>query len=116
MQKEAKIQKIESAVTILKKQAKTLGVLIRISIINSAKIQLDIIERKNGEKGSGAQVMRLLCELADTFHTQLTLYNYECSEFLQSFYEQFDFEIDPQENDEAFLRRLSQKSQEKSMT
>ncbi len=86
--------------------AEAAGVTLRARAYSSRGIELDYIQRKSGEKGTGAKVMRALCALADARRATIKTYVMGFEPKLMDFYESFGFEQDPKGNDEAMLRRL----------
>lgn len=105
--KRRKQSPLESDLNRLQILAASKDVRLRVTIKDPKRLNLDLIERrKDAERGSGAEVMQALCDIADKHRMRIDLYSYEAHPKLEEFYGRFGFEIDPRGNDEAMLRRM----------
>lgn len=98
---------IDAALHSLGNEAKAMGVKLRLTF-DDRIIDLHHIERSpDTPKGSGAVVMEALCGIADRTGLRINLYAYGAFDALADYYGRFGFEVDPEGDDEAMMRRLA---------
>ncbi len=92
-------------------KATRMGVTLRLQQTSSRKVYLDFIERMpTAQKGVGADIMKMLCDLADHWRFVIYTYAWAADPKLIEYYSQFGFEEDPSGGDEAAMRRLPKRA------